>query len=421
VTFANTLSGAQPREGSPGENWRKDFPLISNVTVNGWPLVYLDNAATTQKPECVIEAEARVYRKINANINRGVHSLSMASTEAYEAARRTVANFLGADTPDEIIFTRGATEGINLVVNSWGRRNLKAGDEIILTQMEHHANIVPWQMLAEEIGCSIRWLVVEPDGSIPVERLEAILTAKTRFVSFVWVSNTLGTVNPVKAWVDTAKAAGAVVLVDAAQAVSHFPVNVSALGADFLVFSGHKLFAPTGIGVLWGNIDRLQAMPPWQGGGDMISRVTQEKTTFKAPPHRFEAGTPNYVGAIALAEAIRYLESLDRAALAAHEADLLTRASEGLQGMDGIRIVGEAPGKISILSFLVDGVHPHDVATFLDQEGIAIRAGHHCTQPLMRHFGLSGTARASFAFYNTVAEVDHFLAAIKKMKQFFKV
>lgn len=397
---------------------RRDFPILARE-IGGKPLVYLDNAATTQKPRAVIDRLTEYYSFENSNIHRGVHQLSSAATTAYESARQTVARFLGAPAEEQIIFTRGATEAINLVAQSWGRVNLKAGDEVLITGMEHHANIVPWQIVAEELGLLLRVVPVLADGSLDLDAFHSLLSDKTRLVSFVHVSNSLGTVNPVAELIKGARGVGAMVLVDGAQAVSHFPVNVAELDCDFYVFSGHKLFGPTGIGVLYGKREVLEAMPPYQGGGDMIERVTFEKTTFRKPPGRFEAGTPHIAGVIGLAAAIDYFEALDRSGMAAHEAHLLSHATAEILKIPGIRLIGEAAEKVSVLSFCLGDIHSHDIGTILDADGIAIRTGHHCTQPLMTGFGIPGTARASFSFYNTVAEVDVFIRSLRGVQKMF--
>lgn len=400
------------------ETVRSDFPILARE-VGGNPLVYLDNAATTQKPRAVIECLNEYYSFENSNIHRGVHYLSAAATTAYESARKTVARFIGAPSDEQVVFTRGTTESINLVAHSWGRSNLRAGDEIVITGMEHHANIVPWQILAEEVGFTIRVVPVLDDGTLDLEAFHGLLNERTRLVSVVHVSNSLGTVNPVAEIVRRARAVGATVLIDGAQAVSHFPVDVAALDCDFYVFSGHKLFGPTGIGVLYGKRQVLEAMPPYQGGGDMIERVTFEKTTFRRPPGRFEAGTPHIAGAIGLAAAIDYFQSLDREGMAHYERDLLRYATEEILRIPGIRLIGEAPAKVSVLSFCLGDVHPHDIGTVLDADGIAIRTGHHCTQPLMIRFGITGTARASFSFYNTIQEADALVRSLKKVQKMF--
>jgi cysteine desulfurase/selenocysteine lyase len=396
---------------------REDFPIL-DTRVGAHALVYLDNAATAQKPRVVIDAVSHYYSASNANIHRGVHYLSGAATDAYDRARATVAKFLNAAEPRECIFTRGTTEAINLVAAAWGRKNLRKGDEILLTGMEHHANIVPWQMAAEAAGASIKVLPVTDRGELALDQLDALLTSRVKMFAFTHVSNALGTINPVRELVKRAHAVGAVALVDGAQSAPHLPVDVRELDCDFFAFSGHKVFGPTGIGVLYGKAAQLEKLPPYQTGGDMIERVTFEKTTFRALPERFEAGTPHISGAIGLAAALRYLEKLGPGA-AAHERDLLAYATDVVRAVKGVRIIGEAPEKVGVLSFVMDGVHPHDIGTVLDNEGIAIRAGHHCCQPLMQRLGLAGTARASFAFYNTRAEADQLAAGLRKVKKMF--
>jgi len=395
-----------------------DFPILSRP-LRGKRLVYLDNAATTQKPDQVIEAERAFYRESNANIHRGVHWLSEHATDLYEASRERVRAFLGAAHVDEIVFTRGTTEAINLVAQSWGRANLSAGDEIILTAMEHHSNIVPWQLLCEQTGAVIRVVPITDSGELEPGAFEALLGPRTRLAAIVHVSNALGTVNPVADMIAKAHAAGALVLVDGAQAVAHQPVDVSELGCDFYAFSGHKLYGPTGIGVLYARRDLLAAMPPWQGGGDMIRTVSFEKSTWAAPPQRFEAGTPNIAGTVVLAAAIDYVEKFGLARIAAHEHALLAHATEAVLAIPGIRLYGTAADKAGILSFTVDGIHPHDLGTILDSEGVAIRAGHHCAMPVMTRFGIPGTARASFALYNGEEDVAALVAAIRKAQRMF--
>ena len=401
------------------ESLRAQFPVL-HQEVGGKPLVYLDNAATTQKPEAVLQALDHYYRVDNSNIHRGVHALSQRATLAYEEARATVARFIGAREPAEAIFVRGSTEGINLVANAFARERLKPGDVILLTEMEHHANIVPWQLVAEATGARVVPAPVTDVGEVDLDAFERILREEpVRLAAFVHVSNSLGTVNPVEAMVAAAKKAGAYTLVDAAQTYSHQRLDVQSLGCDFLVLSGHKLFGPTGIGVLYGRKELLEAMPPYQGGGDMIANVSFAGTTFKGPPERFEAGTPNIAGVIGLGAAIRWLESLPQEQLWAHEDAILARATAGLQEIPGVRIVGTAARKASVLSFLLEKAHPHDIGTFLDADGIAIRAGHHCCQPLMEQLGVPGLARASFAFYNTAEEVDRFVAGVHRIAKFF--
>lgn len=398
---------------------RAQFPALAQ-TVNGKPLVYLDNAATTQKPQAVIDAISTYYTRDNANIHRGVHTLSQRATTAYEGARATTARFLGAASAEEIVFVRGATEAINLVAASFLRPRLAAGDEILLTAMEHHANIVPWQLAAEAAGARIRVIPIDEAGELITDNLSDLLGPRTRMLAMVHVSNALGTVNPVAELAAAARERGIPVLVDGAQAVAHGPVNVAALGADFYVMSGHKLYGPTGIGVLWGRKTLLNDMPPWQGGGDMIREVTFEKTTFAPPPSRFEAGTPHIAGAIGLAAAIDWLTALDWSAIRAHEAALLEHAARLLGDIDGVRLIGTAREKAGVLSFVLDGVHPHDIGTILDGEGVAVRAGHHCAQPIMDFYGIAATARASFALYNTLDEVDRLAAAVRKAREIFR-
>lgn len=397
---------------------RRDFPIL-RTRVGGRPLVYLDNAATTQKPAAVLSALEKHYKESNANINRGVHYLAERATDAYELARKTVARFLNVARSEEVIFVRGTTEGINLVAQSYALPFLKKGDEILLTTMEHHANIVPWQLVSERNGAKLRIIPITESGELDMEVFESLLGERTKIVSLAHASNTLGTVNPVKELVDKAHAYGAIVLLDGAQAVGHFPVDVQDLDCDFYVFSGHKLFSTTGAGVVYGKYELLQSMPPFQGGGDMIGKVTFEKTTYKEPPARFEAGTPNIGGAVALGAAIDYLSGLDRVVLMEYEHDLLQYATSLLSDIEGLRIYGRASDKVSLISFTLDGIHPHDIATLLDADGIAIRAGHHCTQPLHRHYGLSATTRASFAFYNTREEAEQLAASLEKSKRLF--
>ena len=397
---------------------RRDFPIL-RTRIGGRPLVYLDNAATTQKPAAVLNALERHYKESNANIHRGVHYLAERATDAYELARKTVARFLNAARKEEIVFVRGTTEAINLIAQSHALPFLKEGDEILLTTMEHHANIVPWQLVSERVGAILRIIPITEAGELDMEAFESSLCERTRIVSLAHASNALGTINPVKAIVDKAHACGAIVVLDGAQAVGHFPVDVQELDCDFYVFSGHKLFSTTGTGVLYGKYERLQSMPPFQGGGDMINKVTFEKTTYKRPPGRFEAGTPNIGGAVALGAAIEYLKGLDRVALLEHEHDLLQYATALLSGIKGLKIYGRGPEKVSLISFTMEGIHPHDIATVLDSDGIAIRAGHHCTQPLHRHYGIAATARASFAFYNTREEAEQLTASLEKIKLLF--
>ena len=394
---------------------RKDFPILGR-SVRGHPLTYLDNAATSQKPLAVIKALERYYSEQNANVHRGVHLLSEEATTAYEAARGSVAKFLGLKDTSGCVFVRGATEGINLVAECWGRSNLKAGDEILLTHLEHHANIVPWQVIAERTGAKVVVTPVTVRGEIDLVAFKGLLSSRTKLVAFAHVSNALGTVNPAAEMTRLAKAAGAVVLIDGCQSAAHFKVDVPALGCDFYAFSGHKTFGPTGIGVLWGRPELLDAMPPYQFGGDMIRKVDFAGTTFREAPERFEAGTPDISGAIGLGVALEYFMPIQSAAHA-HEQTLLAAATERLKAIKGLTIVGEAPEKVAVISFNIEGGHPHDIGTLLDADGIAIRTGHHCCMPLMKHYGLSGTARASFAFYNTLEEVDRLAVSLEKARK----
>jgi len=397
---------------------RADFPLLA-TRVHGKPLVYLDNAATSQKPRAVIEAITRYYETSNANVHRGVYWLSEHATAAYEGAREKARAFLNAREAREIIFVRSTTEGINLVASSFGRTNLGAGDEVLISAMEHHSNIVPWQLICEERGATLRVIPMSSAGELSLEEIEHRLTERTKIVALVHVSNSLGTINPVREVVALAHAKGIPVLVDGAQAAPHMPVDVQALDCDFYTVSGHKMFGPTGIGVLYGKAARLEAMPPYQGGGDMIRSVTFAKTTFADIPAKFEAGTPHIAGAIGLGAAIDYLSRLDWELVAQHERDLLGYASARLQEVPGVRLVGTAAHKASVISFVVAGVHAHDVGTIVDQQGVAIRTGHHCTQPVMDFFGVPATARASFAFYNTREDADALVTALGSVRQVF--
>ena len=396
---------------------RRDFPILSR-TVHGKPLVYLDNAATSQKPQCVIDCELRYYSELNANIHRGVHGLSQQATDAYEAARDRVRRFINAARREEIVFVRGTTEAINLVASSYGQR-LKQGDEILVTEMEHHSNIVPWQLLCERSGAVLRVAPIDAAGELMLDELEQRLNARTRLVAVTHVSNALGTINAVKRIIDLAHAKGIAVLIDGAQAAPHIRIDVQALDCDFYAFSSHKLYGPTGVGVLYGKQTLLEAMPPYQGGGDMIRQVTFAKTTFNDLPYKFEAGTPHIAGAIGLGAAIDYVSALGLDAIAAHEQGLLAYATEQAGAVRGLRLIGTARNKASVLSFVVDGVHPHDVGTILDDEGIAVRAGHHCAMPVMEHFNIPATVRASFALYNTRAEVDALFRAVRKAQRMF--
>jgi cysteine desulfurase/selenocysteine lyase len=400
------------------EKIRADFPILSRE-VYGKPLVYLDNGASAQKPRQVIDAMTDVFESYYSNVHRGVHWTSQKSTEGFEAGRVTVAKFINAASVNEIIFTRGATESINLVAHSWGRKFLKAGDEVIISHMEHHANIVPWQMLRQDIGIDLKVVPIDDDGNFMFDEFESLLSPKTRLVAVTHVSNALGTVVPVKAVIERAHAVGALVLLDGCQAVQHTAVNVQDLDVDFYVFSGHKLYGPTGIGVLWGREDILNSMDPYQTGGEMISSVTFEKTTFKNAPHRFEAGTPAIAEAIGLGAAIDYVQAIGLDNIAAHEHGILQYATERLLTIKGLRIIGTAKEKTAIISFDLDGVHPHDIGTFVDRAGVAVRVGHHCAQPVMERYGVAATARASFGLYNTRGEVDALVDALEETRKFF--
>lgn len=396
-----------------GAALRSQFPVLDQQ-VNGHPLVYLDNGATTQKPAMVLEALQRFYEEDNANVHRGVHTLSQRATVAYEQARSKLAGFIGATRPEEVVFVRGGTEAINLVAQTAAAEVLEPGDEILITVMEHHSNIVPWQMLAERVGATVKAVPMDARGVLDQDAYHELLSERTKVVALIEVSNALGTCNPVKAMAAQAKAVGALVLIDGCQAVPHQPVDVVDLGCDFYVFSGHKMYGPTGIGVLWGRYDLLAAMPPWQGGGDMIETVTLEGSTWATPPARFEAGTPHIAGAIGLAEAAEFLMGLGMDHIASLEAELLRYATEKMQVIDGLRVIGTAPDKAGILSFVIDGVHPQDLGTLLDQQGVAIRTGHHCAQPAMAAFGITATARASFGLYNTSDDIDRLVEATQR-------
>lgn len=406
----SALEGSLNRSG--------DFPILSRP-VKGRRLVYLDNGATTQKPSAVIQAVAGFYEKDNANIHRGVHILSQRATDLYEQGRESVRQLLNAARSQEIVFTRGTTEAINLVAFSWGASVLKQGDEIILTGMEHHSNIVPWQLISQKTGAVLRVAPVTDNGELDMDAFRSLLNARTRLVGVVHVSNALGTINPVAEIIRLAHDVGARVLVDGAQAVAHQAVDVQALGCDFYAFSGHKLYGPTGIGALYARWDILKDMPPWQGGGDMIHTVSFEGSTYAEAPQRFEAGTPNIAGVVGLKAAIDYVREVGLDAIAAHEHGLLNYATERLSSLSGIRLIGQAAQKAAVLSFLVDGIHPHDLGTILDTEGVAIRAGHHCAMPLMTRFGIPGTARASLALYNTADDVDALVTGLRKAQQLF--
>jgi cysteine desulfurase / selenocysteine lyase len=397
---------------------REDFPILSQE-VNGHPLIYFDNAATTQKPRAVVDALRQYYEQNNANVHRGLHELSSRATEAYESARQRVASYLNATSPDEIVFTRGTTESINLVAQAWGGRFLHPNDIILLTEMEHHSNLVPWQLLAERSGARLRFLPVREDGTLALDQLPQLLTPEVKLFAFTHVSNSLGTINPVRDLCRRARSVGALTLVDAAQSAGHLPLDVQELGCDFLAFSGHKMCAPTGTGALYGRAEILDAMPPWHGGGEMIVSVTFEKSTFKKAPHRFEAGTPNIAGAIGLAAAIEYLEQIGRPAIFAHDSALAAYAAKRLAELPGMRLLGPQRERGALAGFVMKGVHPHDLTTFADQYGLALRGGHHCNQPLMRKFGLPGTTRASFYFYNTMAEIDRMIEILQAAVRFF--
>jgi cysteine desulfurase / selenocysteine lyase len=397
---------------------RADFPILA-TEIDGRPLIYLDNAASAQKPQAVLAAIAGCYGRYYANVERGVHTLSQRSTEAREWAREVVRRFLNAASAGEVVFVRGTTEAINLVAASWGRKNLGPGDEVLITGLEHHSNIVPWLMLCEERGATLKVAPLDDRGEVRLDEYERLLSSRTRIVALAHVSNALGTINPVREMAAMARRAGAAVLVDGAQAVPHLPVDVQALGCDFYAFSGHKVYGPSGIGVLWGREELLAEMPPWQGGGGMIRTVTFEKATYAPPPHRFEAGTPFIEGAIGLGAALEYLLALGLPAVSAWEAELLALATKRLAEVPGLSIIGTAREKAAVLSFSMAGIHPHDVGTVLDREGIAVRAGHHCAQPVMERFGVPATTRASFALYNTPEEVEALVAALHRARELF--
>lgn len=398
---------------------RKDFPILTRTVHHGKPLAYLDNAATTQKPVCVLEALDDYYRNHNSNVHRGVHALSEEATAAYEDARETVRSFINAASTREIIFTRGTTEAINLVAQSHARSTLKAGDEVLITHLEHHSNIVPWQLVCEQTGARLQVAAMTAQGNVDLQDFKSKLNKRTRIVAVGHVSNALGTINPLQDMIRLAHAAGAVVVVDGAQAVPHMAVAVQALDADFYAFSGHKMFAPTGIGVLYGKQALLEAMPPWQGGGDMIRMVSFDKTLFNDLPYKFEAGTPNIAGPIGLAAAIGYLQAIGFDGIAAYEHELLDYATQALTSLPDIKIIGTAAHKAAVISFVMEGIHPHDLGTIVDSEGVAIRTGHHCAMPVMDYFQVPATARASLAFYNTREEIDRLVVALDKARQVF--
>jgi cysteine desulfurase/selenocysteine lyase len=397
---------------------RRDFPALQQE-VHGRPLAYLDNAASAQTPEPVVQAIVDFYRNDRSNVHRGVHELSQRATDKYEGARIKVQKFLNAASYQEIVWTRGTTEGINLVASSWGRANVKRDDEILISGLEHHSNIVPWQMLCEETGAKLRVIPINDRGELIQDEFKKLLSERTKVLAVTQVSNALGTVNPIREMIADAHAVGAITVIDGAQAAPHMAVDVQALDADFYAFSGHKVFGPTGIGALYGKKALLEAMPPYQGGGDMIASVTFEKTVYNELPYKFEAGTPNIADAIGLGVAVEYVQNVGLDAIAACEAELVADATEKLGALPGIRLIGTAKEKASVVGFVVEGVHPHDVGTILDREGVAIRAGHHCAQPVMDFFEVPATNRASFAFYNTHAEVDQLVASVKKVQEMF--
>jgi len=416
VAAADALSGS--RVAFNVERIREDFPILRQQ-VHGKPLVYLDSAATSQKPKVVIDTVTQYYLAENSNVHRGIHFLSEQATRAFEDSRAKVARFLNASTAQEIVFVRGATEGINLVAQSFGRMRVKAGDEIIISAMEHHSNIVPWQILCQETGAVLRVVPINDRGEFLVDEYAKLLSPKTRLVSVVHVSNALGTINPVKRIVEMAHGRGVPVLIDGAQAAPHLAIDVQELDCDFYVFSSHKLFGPTGVGVVYGKAHHLEAMPPYQGGGDMILSVTFEKTLYNVAPFKFEAGTPHIAGVIGLGAAIDYLDGVGLDRIAAYESGLLAYATEAVSAVPGVRLIGTAKEKASIVTFVLEGVHAHDIGTILDQEGIAIRTGHHCAQPVLQRFGVPATARASLAFYNTRGEIDALVRGIRKVTELF--
>ncbi len=397
---------------------REDFPILREQA-HGHPLIYFDNAATSQKPRAVVEALRHYYEHENANVHRGLHELSSRATEAYEQARQRVATYLGAASAEEIVFTRGTTESINLVAQAWGGKFVGAGDVILLTEMEHHSNLVPWQLLAERTGARLRFVPVLDDGTLDLEQLPSLLTSEVKIFAFTHISNSLGTINPVSELCEKAHAVGALTLVDAAQSAGHLPIDVQELGCDFLAFSGHKMCGPTGIGGLYGRAEVLDSTPPWHGGGEMIVTVTLEKSAFKKAPHRFEAGTPNIAGAIGLAAAIDYIEQIGRPAIFEHDTHLARYAAQYLAELPGMHIFGPTKQRGALVGFVMDAAHPHDLTTFADQYGLALRGGHHCNQPLMRRFGVPGTTRASFYFYNTTEEIDRMIEILRHAVRFF--
>lgn len=420
----NDIPGSDNRQSFHGPKFdvsliRKDFPILGKL-INGKPLVYLDSAATSQKPKSVIDSLVRYYNAENANVHRGIHSLSQEATEVFEGSREKIRSFINASHSKEIIFVRGTTEGINLVSQTYGRQNIWENDEIIVSAMEHHSNIVPWQILCKERGAKLRVIPITDSGEIVFEEFQKLLNPRTKLVSIVHLSNTLGTINPVESIIQASHRAGVPVLLDAAQSAPHVPIDVQQLDCDFLVFSGHKLYGPTGIGVVYGKEALLESMPPYQGGGDMIRSVTFEETLFNELPYKFEAGTPNISGAVGLGAAIDYVNGIGINNIFEYEHDLLEYGSERLVSIPGLQLIGTAKNKADILSFILDGVHPHDIGTILDEYGVAIRTGHHCTMPLMQRLGIPATARASLAFYNTREEIDILCDVINKVKEVFK-
>lgn len=415
----STIPTQQQQKTIDWAKLRADFPILDQK-VHGHPLIYLDNAASSQKPNAVINALDHYYKRDNANVHRGIHELSNRATTAFEASRVRTAEFINAKTPDEIIFTRGTTEGINLVVQSWGGKNIKAGDKILLTEMEHHSNIVPWQLLAERTGAKLVFIPVTGDeGLLDLDKLDTLLTPDVKIFAFTHISNSLGTVNPAAELCARARKLGVTTLVDAAQSAGHLPIDVQKIGCDFLVFSGHKICGPTGIGVLWGRQEILDSMPPYHGGGEMIVTVDFHKSTFKKAPHRFEAGTPDISGVIGLHAALDYLDAIGRDNIFKHDQELATYAYDQLAALKGVRLFGPKTDRAGLVSFLLDDVHAHDVVTVADQRGVALRGGHHCNQPLMKKLGIASTARASFYFYNTRDEVDRLIEVVKEIQKFF--
>ena len=404
------------QKGLDIDSIRKQFPILHRQ-VKGKPLVYLDNAATSQKPQVVINALTDYYSGYNANIHRGIHTLAEEATAAFEDTRETVKNFIGASLTEEIIFTRGTTEGINLVASSWGRANLQPGDEIIISTLEHHSNIVPWQMIAQERGAFLKIVPITDEGEFLFDAFEKMLSAKTKFVSLVHASNALGVINPVKKVIDAAHAFGALVLIDGAQSTVHLNINVQELNCDFFAFSGHKVYGPTGVGVLYGKKEILEAMPPYQGGGEMIREVSFSGTTYNDLPYKFEAGTPNIADVIALKTALDFISGIGKTEIVQHEHQLLTYTSAQLKEIPGLRIIGDIENKVSVVSFVIEGIHPQDIGILLDNQGIAVRTGHHCTQPLMHRLGIPGTSRASFAVYNTTEEIDALVKGLFKVRK----